>query len=65
VEEEANKLHYYLRGICPRIDILFLQKHKLKGNITKKVVNYYGMKLVGGWLKQRRVTHLIFEIGPS
>jgi hypothetical protein len=37
VEEEAHKLHYCLRGICPRIDISFLQKHKLKGNITKKV----------------------------
>jgi hypothetical protein len=36
VEEEAHKLHYYLRGICPRIDILFLQKYKLRGNITRK-----------------------------
>jgi hypothetical protein len=37
VEEEAHKLHYYLRGICPRIDILFLQKHELRANIRKKV----------------------------
>jgi hypothetical protein len=49
MEEDTCKLSYYFKGIHPRLDIIVLQKHELRGNKVKKVGELL-WKEVSSWI---------------